>query len=182
MPRSAVIPRCFDPRLPAVSPWDSGPSGPSMPLILATTTPASRRSSPRCRAKVPRPASPAPSCGCRAATSPARGATPPTPGASPATTDRTVIDRKAEPGDAERSRRSPRGSPRWARTGWWSPAASRCSRPPRSPGCWRCCPGITVEIETNGTVAPPPALDALVAPVQRQPQAQPFGQSASIWL
>lgn len=43
-------------------------------------------------------------------------------------------------------------------------------------------PGVTVEIETNGTVAPPPALDALVAQYNVSPKLAHSGNPADLAL
>ena len=85
---------------------------------------------------------------------------------------------------SSRPRRPRRASPRSASRGSSLPGASRCSRRPRSPGCWTLLallPGM-VEIETNGTVAPPPALDALVDQYNVSPKLAHSGNPAELAL
>ena len=84
--------------------------------------------------------------------------------------DGTSFDRAANQVTLPR-RRPPPGSPQLGMDRLVVTGGEPLLQAPALARLLEALPGMQVEIETNGTIAAPPALDALIAPVQCQPQA-----------
>ena len=89
-------------------------------------------------------------------------------------TARPIRSRSAKPTPPRASPHSSQQPPghHWRRAVAASPGAGQDDR--------RCCPHMHIEVETNGTVAPPPALDALIHQYNVSPKLAHSGNAGDL--